>query len=215
MADEFLSEHEQGEQVKAWVRDNWAWVLSGVVVGLGLLSGWQYYQRYKILRAEAASAMLDEFAQAFETDKAKAASLYATLIDQYSATPYANQARLLQAQYAVESNDFAKGETVLREVMSKADDAELKLVATLRLARVLIQESKADDALSLLDVSKLGAFVGQAHEIRGDAYYAKQDMANARSEYQLALDAQTKDGADTSVLQLKLQDLGAAASPAK
>lgn len=216
MVDEFLSEHEQGEQLKAWARDNWAWVLSGIVVGLGLLGGWQYWQTFKSTRAESASAMLDEFAKATESaDKARAESLYKTLTEQYASTPYANQARLLQARYLVETNDFAKAEAVLREVVDKTNDAELKLVATLRLARVLIQEAKADDALALIDPSKLGAFAGQAHEVRGDAYFAKQDVANARTEYKAALDALRTDGADVSVLELKLQDLGADTAPAK
>lgn len=209
MVDEYLTDDEQAEALKTWWRENWAWVLSGVVIGLCLLGGWQYYQRYKIKRAEAASQTLDQFAAAQINDKAKAESLFKDLTDKYAATPYAMQAQLLQAQNAVDSNDFARAETALRVVMADSKDPELAQVAKLRLARVLIEQDKADDALALLDVAKAGAFAGEVHELRGDALYAKKDESGARAEYESALAAFKADGgADVSLLELKLLDLG-------
>jgi predicted negative regulator of RcsB-dependent stress response len=106
MVDEFLTDDEQGEALKTWWRENWAWVLSGVVIGLCLLGGWQYYQRFKIQRAEAAAEALDQFAATQVSDKAKAETLFKDLTDKYAATPYAMQAQLLQAQNAMNSNDL-------------------------------------------------------------------------------------------------------------
>ncbi len=208
MVDEYLTDDEQAEALKTWWRENWAWVLSGVVIGLCLLAGWQYYQRYKITRAETASQTLDQFAAAQVSDKTKADSLFKELTVKYSATPYAMQAQLLQAQNAVENNDFARAETALRIVMDDSKDPELAQIAKLRLARVLIEQGKTDDALALLDVAKAGAFAAEAHEIRGDALYAKKDEAGARKEYESALAAFQTSGTDVSLLELKLQDLG-------
>lgn len=214
MVDEYLTDDEQGEALKTWWRENWAWVLSGVVIGLCLLGGWQYYQRFKIKRAEAAAEVLDQFAAAQVSDKAKAETLFKDLTDKYAATPYATQAQLLQAQNAVDSNDFARAETALRAVMA-GKDPELAQVAKLRLARVLIEQGKADEALTLLDVTSAGAFVAQVHEVRGDALYAKQDQNGARGEYEAALAAYKSDsGADVSLLELKLLDLGGAVAAA-
>lgn len=209
MVDEYLTDDEQAEALKSWWRDNWAWVLSGIVVGLCLLIGWQYYQRYTAQRAEAASAALDQFAAAQVNDKAKAAALFKDLTDKYAATPYAMQAQLLQAQNAVASNDLPRAEAALRIVMADSKDPELAQIAKLRLARVLLEQGKPDDALALLDVEGTSAFAAQAHEIRGDALYAKQDLSGARSEYQAALTAFKSDEvADTSLLALKLSDVG-------
>lgn len=214
MVDEFLTDDEQGEALKTWWRENWAWVLSGIVIGLCLLGGWQYYQRFNIKRAEAAADALDQFAATQLSDKTKAEALFKDLTDKYAATPYAMQAQLLQAQNAVGNNDFAGAETALRAVMA-GKDPELAQVATLRLARVLIEQGKNDDALTLLDVSKAGAFVAQMHEIRGDALYAKQDQNGARGEYEAALAGyKSESGADVSLLELKLLDLGGAVAAA-
>jgi len=208
MVEDYLSENEQAEALKEWWRDNWAWVVAGVAIGLSLLSGWQYYLRYQTQHAEAADTLLDQFATAIKNDKAKADSLLQELTDKYSTTPYADQAHLLKAQDAVEASDFPTAVTQLRIVMSDSKDKQLRLVAKLRLARVLIQQHKEDEALSLLDAANAGSFLAQAHEIRGDALYAKNDVNGARAEYQSALDAyKDEPQADVSLLQLKLTDL--------
>lgn len=211
MVDEYLTDDEQAEALKSWWRENWAWVFSGVAVGLCLLGGWRYYLNYTEQRAEAAAKTLDEFATAQINDKAKAETLFKDLTEKYKATPYAMQAQLLEAQQAVEANDLPRAETALRVVMADTKDPELAQIAKSRLARVLIEEGKSDDALALLDVAKAGAFAAQAHEIRGDALYAKQDQAGARAEYESALAAYKADGqTDVALLEYKLQDLGGA-----
>jgi predicted negative regulator of RcsB-dependent stress response len=215
MVEEYLTDDEQAEALKSWWRENWAWVFSGIVVGLGLLAGWQYYQRHRAESAESASAKLEQFATAQVSDKVKAEALFKELTDKYSNTPYAIQAQLLQAQHAVDDSDFAAAETALRAVINTSKDKELVQVATMRLARVLVEQGKSDDALALLDPAKAGAFAAQVHEIRGDALLAKHDEAGARSEYQTAMAAFKTDGnADTSLLELKLIDLGGDTPPA-
>jgi predicted negative regulator of RcsB-dependent stress response len=210
MADEYLTDDEQAEALKSWWRENWAWVIAGIVLGVALLLGWQYYQRYLVQRAAAAATTLDQYAGAIVSDQAKAASLFKEMMDKYQATPYSLQAQLLKAQHAVEINDLPGAETALRAVMANGKDPELGQVARQRLARVLIEQGKYDEALALLDITKAGGFVARAHEIRGDALLAKQDQTAAIAEYQAALAAYQNDsGADVSLLQIKLTDLGA------
>ncbi len=209
MVDEFMNDDDQAEVLKRWWRENWIWMLAGIVLGLGLLFGWQYYQRYTAQRAETAGATLNQFAAALVTDKAKAAILLNDLTSKYKSTPYASQAQLLQAQNAVGNGDLVGAEAALRAVVASSKDEHLSQIATLRLARVLIELNKLDEALALLDVSKAGGFVAQTHEIRGDALLAKQDQTGAVAEYQSALnDYKNIANADVSLLELKLADLG-------
>ena len=215
MAEEFMNDDDQAEALKRWWRENWIWMLAGIILGLGLLFGWQYYQRYVAQRAEAAGAMLNQFAAALVTDKAKAGKLLSDLTSKYKTTPYAAQAQLLQAQQAVESGDLLAAEAALRAVVADSKDEYLAHVATLRLARVLIELTKSDEALALLDLDKAGAFLAQTHEIRGDALVAKQDQSGAVSEYQSALtEYRSVPGADVSLLELKLADLSGSSAPA-
>ncbi|HST46094.1 MAG TPA: tetratricopeptide repeat protein, partial [Luteimonas sp.] len=42
--DELLDEHEQGERVQAWLRHNAVGIIAGVVLALGLVGGWRWWQ---------------------------------------------------------------------------------------------------------------------------------------------------------------------------
>lgn len=215
MVEDYLSEDEQAEALKSWWKENWLWILSGIALGLAILAGWQFYQRYQTNRAEGAATALQQYAAALtNNDTDKANGLLKEIDDKYASTPYHDQAHLLHARVLVEGGNFDQAANVLREVAAKGKDAELAKIAGLRLARVLTQQEKYDEALALLDVSQAGAFAGEVHELRGDVYYAKGDTSNARSEYQTALAADNSQASSRSLLELKLQDLGDAVSPA-
>ena len=89
-------------------------------------------------------------------------------------------------------------------------------LAQTRLARVLIAQGKADEALALLDPAKAGAFAALVHDIRGDALSAKGDAPGAQKEYQAALAAATgpDSGIDREFLEQKRDALGAPAAAA-
>lgn len=205
---DYLSEEEQTEALKGWIRQNWSYVLLGVALGLALLAGWRYYQSYASNRGEAAAELFREYVNAFDAhDQAKLDGLFKQLDSKYATSPYADQVRLLQAQRHVGAGEFDKAAADLRAVADNSKDDNLAKIAKLRLARVLIQQEHYDDALKLLDVAKAGAFEAQVHEARGDAFLAKADQAQARKEYQAALAAVGDAGEGRRLLDLKLQDL--------
>ena len=76
-----------------------------------------------------------------------------------------------------------------------------------------IAQQKPDDALATLNGVEPGAFAPRYHEVRGDAYYAKGDKANALKEYRSARTLDVGGVTDTSLLDLKISDLVADASP--
>jgi hypothetical protein len=98
-------------------------------------------------------------------------------------------------------------------VADHSKDPELRLVARTRLARVLIEQGKHDEALAGLEPSQAGAFGALVHEIRGDAYAAKGDATAARGEYEAALRAGGAEGGlDRELVELKRDASGAAAA---
>jgi predicted negative regulator of RcsB-dependent stress response len=42
--DDYLSEKEQWEWLKGWVRSNGLWIVAGILVGVGILLGWRWWQ---------------------------------------------------------------------------------------------------------------------------------------------------------------------------
>jgi predicted negative regulator of RcsB-dependent stress response len=97
--------------------------------------------------------------------------------------------------------------------MNGSKDTELRQVARLRLARVLIDQGKPDDAIKLLSEATPGSFAGRYHEVHGDALYAKKDVSGAIAEYKAALDAADEGGVDAATVEMKMADLGAVDNP--
>ena len=202
---EDLTDNEREEQLRRWWSDNWAWIIGGVALGLSILGGWQYWQRHQLQVAEQDEASYLAVVESLGSKNRDAAVQQAAeLQKRRPGSPYADQADLALAQAAVERREFDEAARLLRGVADRSKDAELRLVAKTRLARVLVEQGKHDEALALLDVAQAGAFAALMHEIRGDAFAAKGDAAQARTEYDAAIKASTpQSGIDSVFVELK------------
>jgi predicted negative regulator of RcsB-dependent stress response len=215
---EDLSDNEREEQLRNWWAENWLWIFGGVALGLGALAGWQYWQKTRLQSAEADEgsymAVLNSLSKNDATAAAKSAD---DLRGLHPKSPYADQADLALARAYVDQRNFDDAARRLRMVADSSRDPELRQVARTRLARVLSEQGKHDDALAQLDVAKAGAFAPVYHEIRGDVLAAKGDAANARKEYEAALGADnTGEGPaiDTQYVELKRDALGGVSADA-
>jgi predicted negative regulator of RcsB-dependent stress response len=207
MAEEYLTDDEQLEAVKRAFTEYAPWILGGVVLGVG---GWYGYQHYQSHNNEVAFQAADQFSQMTAAlqlnDPQKSLQIADGLIKNYPNSPYADQAQLTIARIDVDGGKSADAVAPLTQVMNHSKDAELQQIARLRLARVLIDQGKPDEAIKTLAAGTPGSFAGRYHEVHGDALYAKKDIPGAVAEYNAALGA-SDGGADAALLQLKLADL--------
>lgn len=214
--DDNLSEKEQIELIKAWLRANVPWILAGIAVGGLAIGGWRWWGGHTDQLALQAGAQYQQALMAFNAgDKARGLALVDDLERDHAGSPYTDQANLAAARVLVESNELERAAQRLQTVESKSHDPELAMIAKLRLARVQISLGKSDQALATLGPPPTGAFAARYHEVRGDAYYAKGDKAAALDEYRAARSAAGPAAAENDVLNLKINDLtGAANAPA-
>ena len=212
---EDLTDNEREEQLRRWWSDNWAWIIGGVALGLAILGGWQYWQRHQLQAAEQDEASYLAVVEALGREQRDEAVKQATeLRARRPGSPYADQSDLALARAAVDRREFDEAARLLKSVADSSKDPELRRVAKTRLARVLIEQGKHDEALALLDASQAGAFGGLVHEIRGDALAAKGDAAAARTEYEAALAAGgPESGVDSAFVELKRDALAHSAPP--
>ena len=190
--DELLDEHEQGERVRAWLRNNGAALIGGVVLGLGAIFGWKWWQQQEQAQREAAGQAYQDTVESIEAgDPAAAAPIVAGL----DAAPYETLAalRLGQADAAI---------ATLQGV--SAEDPALANVVQLRLARLLVDGGKAEDALALLGTATQPATL----ELRGDAEAALGRRDAARAAYEQALAGLETDSPQRQLLEIKLVAVG-------
>jgi len=205
-----LEEQEQLAELKAWWATYGKWVLTAAIVVLGALAGWRGYQIWASSRAVNASVMYEQVEQAVQSkDATKVKAAAGALIAQYPSTLYASLSALEAARYYVEAGDLKSAEAQYQWVIDKSGSDEAQALARLRLAGVLLDEKRLDEAQKALAVTPPASFESLFADRRGDIYLAQQKTAEARKEYQTALDKLgPRAGALRSLVQVKLDALG-------
>lgn len=204
-----LSEKEQIDEMRAWWSENGRFVITGVVLGIAIIFGWNQW-RSSIEDAQiGASNLFEEVMGAVgagDTDAAEAAAN--NLFDNYERTVYPDQARLALARLYMDKGRDQDAVDVLRQLIVEEDESELQLVGRLRLAKVLLYQNKPDEVVELMEGRATGGFAARYSEVLGDAYTAKGDYAAAQASYLVALaEDQSLQTIDSSLVQLKINDL--------
>jgi predicted negative regulator of RcsB-dependent stress response len=204
-----LSEQEQWERAKEMMGELWIYIVGGLALGGIALWGWGWNHKRIETRAQNASMKYEEVIDAFSrNDKTRAMTLVDELNRDFSATPYAALGTLIAARAHVEANELEQAATGLKTVMASASDQELRMIARMRLARVLAAQAKYDDALAMLKVEDVGEFAPRFADARGDVLLAKGDRDGALREYLAARSGEDNNSVDVDLLDLKIRDLG-------
>lgn len=199
-----LSDEEQAEALKRWWSENGKSIIAGIVIGLGLVLGWQGWSRYQIEQAEMASVEYDRLKSILQKNDVNAAGIQTNTIKQdYSATSYSFFAALDLAKKYVETEDYAKARSELEYAIANAADDGLKALAQARLARVLMAAGENDQALAIANQNTNIAFAGDFAHIKGDIYRAKGDMASAKKAYAEALISSN----NSTLIEMKLNEV--------
>jgi predicted negative regulator of RcsB-dependent stress response len=206
-----FAEDEDLERAKAFWKENGRSIISGIVLGvlaIGGYNGWQYWQK---TQGENASTLYENMQDASITYEA-AAAIAKDLKDDYGATPYATGGALLMAKRNVENGALSEAGSQLEWVLSNSKDIGLQHVARIRLAMIRLAESDADGVLVLVD-EYAGAgseteFVSRYLELKGDAHAAKGEIDAARAAYSQAHESLPASALNETLLKLKLDNLG-------
>src|SRR5262245_29076838 len=203
-----MSEKEQWEWLKGWLKENSPWILGGVGIGGLIVWGWFWWADRTDRLAVEASAKYTQVADAvIRGDKTAAQSLATDLEKDYGSSPYVDQAHLLLARSAVDAGELDKAAGILKGGMEKQKDQQLAFVARMRLARVQLAQNQPDAALATLAAVDPGAFKPRFEEVRGDVLYAKGDKPGALGAYRAAREEAQKQAGDTQLLDMKIDDL--------
>ncbi|OOZ42198.1 hypothetical protein BOW53_01055 [Solemya pervernicosa gill symbiont] len=202
----YVSEEQQVEAIKKWWKENGVAVVSGVVLGLGILFGGRAWFDYKQVQAENSSMTYSLMLQAVEVGKQdEAVQLGTALLADGNSGEYAAMASLMLARIEVERGALEKAQAHLQWVNDNASLTGLSSVATLRLARLLYMQGDSDAALAKLETVPSEGFASAYSELKGDIYAAKGEADKARAAYSIAL----ATNGTSSFLQMKHDDLAA------
>lgn len=202
-------EQEQLDTIKAW----WGqygnlilMTLAAAALAFAAFQGWRYYQHQRAVEAATLYEQLDRARR--DNDAKKVRDIAAQITDKHGGTPYAALAALAAARAAYGSGEVADAKSRLQWVIDSGKQTEMQDVARLRLAGILLDEKKFDEALKLLETQPGDSFSGLYANLRGDILYAQGKLAEARAAYQLAFDKSDTGSQYRNMLQVKLDALG-------
>ena len=204
------TEEEQVAAIKRWWKENGTSTIIGIIAGILIISGWNYWQEQQQDEAMQTAALFDELWSNINEEKKDAVEkITERIIEQDPTSSYASFSQLLLAKTKVQAGELDAAKSILDGLMLDARSAELRNIARIRLIKILQALGEYEQGLQLIakaDQSTTEGFSASYDELTGDLYVALGRLGEARTAYQSAL----REGAKSPLLQFKLDDITAA-----
>jgi predicted negative regulator of RcsB-dependent stress response len=205
-----LQEQEQIDALKAFWAAYGNLITWAITIVLAAFAAYSWYQWHAREQAATASTMFGEIESAAAAgDAARAGRVFSDLRDKVPRTTYAQLGGLLAAKVEIDKGRTADAAASLTWV-AEHGDAEHAAIARLRLAGILADGKKYDDALAQLAQVKPPAFAALAADRRGDILLAKGQPDGAKAAWKTAWDGLPAASDYRQLVEAKLTALGAA-----
>jgi predicted negative regulator of RcsB-dependent stress response len=205
-----FEEQERIAELKAWWEDNRLWVFAAIIAAVAAYAGWQGWRWWSARQAEEAAALYKPVAEAAKgKDVKKITEAAQPLIAKHPGSFYASEAALIAAKAAFDAGNLEEARKQLAWALDKGAEVH-RGVARTRLAAVLLEQKKYDEALKVLDGNQDPAFAAAVADLRGDVMLAQGRMDEARAAYKLALEKAEPRNPVRSIAETKLNALGGA-----
>ena len=199
---------ESKEMLSEWWHDYGKYFIAGAVLGIMAIAGWKGWDYYTETRATEAAThyeeMLDYIALEDEQD---ATQILNTLRDEYATTTYATFASLAMAKFKIEQEQLEEATADLRWVTEHAQYEELRSLAWVRLARILMELEQFDEAREIVVNYIFPRGIEElASEIHGDYLTRQGNYEQAQEAYQRAISTSMLD--DYNFILMKTEEIG-------
>jgi len=204
-----LQEQEQVDALKAFWASYGNLIMWTVTLVLAVFAGWSWWQKLERDKSLQASTMYGELQTAASAgDDKRAAQILADMKSKVAKTTYTQLGGLLTAKVQADKGDSADAIANLQWVADAGND-ENAAVAHLRLAGLLADAKKYDDALKQLALVKPASFAPLVSDRRGDIELAQGQTDAAVKAYKVAYDGLPDTTQYRILVEAKLTRLGA------
>lgn len=201
----YSNENEQVDALRRFFAQNGKALVVGVIIGVGALTGWHYWNTHQEGNHQEASKIYQQVSVGLDSNKPETLEAAAKFASENSNT-YGALASLDLAKRYVDGNQLDKAVAQLQSGLKDTKDANLQAVLNLRLARVQLQLKQPDEVLKTLDAVKGDGWTAIVADVRGEALLSKGDTKGARDAWNKGI------GSDASpalkeMLQMKMNNL--------
>ena len=198
-----VQEDSDVERAKAfWDENKWV-IIGGVVIGLSIVIGFNYYQSYKAKQGVLASSLYEKIKQSDNLESAQ--ELQSEMLDEFTSSKYATLSVLALAKLAITEKKLDEAKRYLTIAVDDADNGSgLAHIARGRLAQVHLASEDYQGVIDLLSNQKNSVFSAQYHDYLGDAYVGLNQIDNAKKAYEKSMELDTNEGNLYSQVEFKL-----------
>ncbi|MCY4178050.1 MAG: tetratricopeptide repeat protein, partial [Endozoicomonadaceae bacterium] len=218
----YQAEDEQLELLNNLWKRHWITIVLIIVVFSGAVYGYRTWKNYRHSQNEEAASLYLQITRPLEhlqtgktltkkqTEQFK--HVVSLLEKNHPKSSYTQYARLMEAKQAVDENKFKEAEKLLNYVIDHANDNQIKVLATIRLAMLMIKDNKdvegAKKSLKILQsIPDDEGFTIPREDAMGDSYYILGQMEDAYKAYKKAYDYTKKEGVDRPFVKMKLDNI--------
>jgi predicted negative regulator of RcsB-dependent stress response len=214
---EQYDEHEQSERVKQWLVKNGSNILTGLLLAVSAVAGWQWWQGRQAKQGQEAANQYQVFVQAMEkNDGAKATVLGESFIKNYKDSDLAFIASLRLAKFHLDQGKPELAAQALKNAQPLAHGPQNLELLEIRKAQLAQSQGKWDDMAALLNAFKPKFYPATYEEMQGDLALAKNQRDKAAKHYRSALAALDPTASSRLLIEMKLSESGgSAASPSE
>ena len=196
---EFLTEEEQAERIKKWLREYGLSIGLLIVVSLAGVIGWRYYQEFRVEDRQEAANLYFDYVEARALGEPVEEQLD-RLRDEHSNSTYLVYTLLYEAKDAVENEAYEEAIDRFGEAFEAASNDTLRDLISTRQARIQAELERFDDALATLGKVKTEGFKALALEIQGDIHSRQGNIDDARIAYLAAKEALNQGQSEEALL---------------
>ncbi|MFT7228423.1 MAG: putative negative regulator of RcsB-dependent stress response [Methylophilaceae bacterium] len=203
-----LDDQEQLDEFKAWWDQYGKLTVNLVLLALITYASWQGYQYFQHKKAVEASEVYQTLGllDPSESDTIKDAAN--KLMTDYVATPYAGRAAVLQARSEFLAGETDESKAKLEWAIANAQETSVKAIASLQLARILLDNKDYAGAEKILSADVDPGYDGLKNDLQGDILLAQGKVDEAKKLYASALNNLEPDGRLYLFTKQKLESLG-------
>ncbi len=210
-----LEEQEQLASLKAFWAKFGNLISWTIIAALASFAGYNFWKNSQKTESLQASQLYEEIRKPeVAKDAAKSLRVASDLQSKFGSSSYAAMGSMLAAKAAFDAKDLKGAKAQLQWVLDHSKEDEMKALAKIRIAGVLLDEKAYDEGLKILGTEFPEQFAGLVSDRKGDIFVAQNKIADARTAYQAALTKLDDKNPLRQMVQLKLDAIGGASAKA-
>lgn len=205
----YLNDQEQVELLKSLWKKYGNWALTIVTVIVLIIAGWRFYNHYHQSQVNKASTSYYQLLEASLNPSVSSADIILQaqyMMKHYRSTGYAVLAAMILAEQQVTAGHLNQAKQSLQWAIKHSDNQAYQAIARVRLARVVLAQGDAQQALTLVAKAPRG-FVANYAIVAGQAHAKLKQFVQARASYNEALKALPKHSAYRDIVLTYLSGL--------